>query len=699
MSQTEIQAAPEAEQRTEAGPSSTAPASHPSGVRSTLRGRSFADQVQALSPSARGATDPPRVYPTTQLDSGSAQAGVDVHGVAAQGVAGASAALPYLQRIQSSFGPHDVSGVQASLGGPAAAATRTLGATAYATGERVAFETGSPSLHTAAHEAAHVVQQRAGVSLDGGVGQAGDAYERNADAVADRVVQGRPATDLLGPAPGIGEGTAVQRQAVQMDGPRTEGPATTPATPGPETPATEAAPPEGVGLEAGTQVEVALSARIPTAVPGLSVNVSIEGSYEQGIDRGRHYVQAEGVARLSLTYDLLFLDLSVFLQGALEFKAYTEGGWREAFNLAFEDISHWVAARELADLPAKKQAVSGAYDAFEAEVRDLFASTMNDSPSERAAQVGHAESGLFSDNVLQNVVDARSSLVGTVRGIFQDMDGHINGGSVYPGAAWIEAQAQPYLAGGVSRTELVALRDALIQASLDRHRTVSSRMDAIPAIANNPNVSFEASLQVGARVGFDLTDSVGGAIEAGRGIGISDEMGDEPFDTGTHDIWFASVEMAGQVGEHPIEGQLSYQGVGSSATRPTSFGISGSAFYGFFGEEPDPNEYAGTLQSVKNRVSTAFRNARIDSRDALGAVGTALRRELRSCHAPRESHAGAHGQVKMGFDVEFGFKRSGDGGFELDEGHVRFVVVEGVEANLGVFEGSVEAGAFVGIAF
>jgi hypothetical protein len=33
----------------------------------------------------------------------------------------------------------------------------------------------SPSLHTVVHEAAHVLQQRAGVRLRGDLGQAGDA--------------------------------------------------------------------------------------------------------------------------------------------------------------------------------------------------------------------------------------------------------------------------------------------------------------------------------------------------------------------------------------------------------------------------------------------------------------------------------------------------------------------------------------------
>src|SRR5262249_16241257 len=67
----------------------------------------------------------------------------------------------------------------------------------------------APDLHLAAHEAAHVVQQRAGFT---GVGTAGDSHERAADAIADRVVRGESAGDLL---PGAGAaGAGVQRRAV-----------------------------------------------------------------------------------------------------------------------------------------------------------------------------------------------------------------------------------------------------------------------------------------------------------------------------------------------------------------------------------------------------------------------------------------------------------------------------------------------------
>src|SRR5262249_14172656 len=61
---------------------------------------------------------------------------------------------------------------------------------------------------------AHVVQQRGGVQLKGGVGAAGDAYERHADAVADQVVRGQSAAMLLDPyaSPGGDASQAVQRK-------------------------------------------------------------------------------------------------------------------------------------------------------------------------------------------------------------------------------------------------------------------------------------------------------------------------------------------------------------------------------------------------------------------------------------------------------------------------------------------------------
>lgn len=136
-----------------------------------------------------------------------------VHQAAAAGIQGAGESLPHLDKIQASFGPqHDMSGVVAHVGGPAGNAAGSIGASAYATGNHVAFAQ-APDLHTAAHEAAHVVQQQQGVQLYGGIGASGDAYEQHADAVADRVIAGESAADLLGAsASSAGHGAAVQKK-------------------------------------------------------------------------------------------------------------------------------------------------------------------------------------------------------------------------------------------------------------------------------------------------------------------------------------------------------------------------------------------------------------------------------------------------------------------------------------------------------
>ncbi|HET7500803.1 MAG TPA: DUF4157 domain-containing protein, partial [Kofleriaceae bacterium] len=147
---------------------------------------------------------------TEQLPAHEADA-PGVHEIADRGMSGAPGSLPHVDVIQRAFGStHDVSGVRSFVGGPAASASAQMGASAYAKGNQVAFAA-SPDLHTAAHEAAHVIQQRGGVQLAGGVGTEGDAYERHADAVADRVVRGESAAALLDAAPHGDASSAVQR--------------------------------------------------------------------------------------------------------------------------------------------------------------------------------------------------------------------------------------------------------------------------------------------------------------------------------------------------------------------------------------------------------------------------------------------------------------------------------------------------------
>src|SRR5262245_18750119 len=115
-----------------AGEADSAPATsaHSPGKRSLTE----AVSVQ-LSASAPGATRP--------AAAGGQQA-------AAQGAAGGGGPLPHGEAIQRLCGRHDISGIEAHVGGPAATASREIGAEAYATGHHVAFAS-APSLHTAAH--------------------------------------------------------------------------------------------------------------------------------------------------------------------------------------------------------------------------------------------------------------------------------------------------------------------------------------------------------------------------------------------------------------------------------------------------------------------------------------------------------------------------------------------------------------------
>ena len=136
---------------------------------------------------------------------------LNIQDVARRGMEGAAQPLPHSEAIQRAFGGHEGRQIPAYVGGSAAIAARTMGTVAYEADGGVAFRR-PPDLHTAAHEAAHAIQRRWG---SGANDQAQN--ERDADAIADRVVNGQSAEDLL---PSTGWGPApVQAQApaaVQM---------------------------------------------------------------------------------------------------------------------------------------------------------------------------------------------------------------------------------------------------------------------------------------------------------------------------------------------------------------------------------------------------------------------------------------------------------------------------------------------------
>ena len=149
--------------------------------------------------SAARATDAPD-RPSARLGVGHDFSRIAVHAAGPlTALSTATGPLPHRHLIERFFGPdHDLSSVRAWVGGPAVGWNAGLGASAFTRGEHIAFRL-PPSVEEAAHEAAHVVQQRQGVRPPGMLSAAGDPWERNADAVAQRVSRREPATDLLGP--------------------------------------------------------------------------------------------------------------------------------------------------------------------------------------------------------------------------------------------------------------------------------------------------------------------------------------------------------------------------------------------------------------------------------------------------------------------------------------------------------------------
>ncbi len=104
--------------------------------------------------------------------------------------------MPFRKKIQRSFGRHSIAHLSAHQGPVATTHTAALGGDAFAFDRHVVFGA-TPDLRLAAHEAAHGVLQQHGAVPPGGVGRDGDAHERVADAVADRVVAGVSAAPLL----------------------------------------------------------------------------------------------------------------------------------------------------------------------------------------------------------------------------------------------------------------------------------------------------------------------------------------------------------------------------------------------------------------------------------------------------------------------------------------------------------------------
>ena len=176
----------------------------------TSRGLDAAEgAVQASGARPIGSAPYGAVLQRKDARDGSDGSAASAHAEASRGVSGGGGGVPYQAEMEQHFGT-SFAGVSAHTGVQAKEACSSLGAQAYTSGESIAFRDGAPSRSLVAHELTHVVQQRGGVQLKDGMGQSGDSYERQADAVASRVSSGGSAGIDTGAGKSAGSGGGVQ---------------------------------------------------------------------------------------------------------------------------------------------------------------------------------------------------------------------------------------------------------------------------------------------------------------------------------------------------------------------------------------------------------------------------------------------------------------------------------------------------------
>jgi len=106
-----------------------------------------------------------------------------------EGNTGSNSDFPFHEQIQSSFGVHQISREEVVSGGEASEHAQRLGAKGFVKGGR-AFLPKDADLEVAAHEAVHIVQQRALGASEKTIAQDDDLVEQQADSIARKVSRG-----------------------------------------------------------------------------------------------------------------------------------------------------------------------------------------------------------------------------------------------------------------------------------------------------------------------------------------------------------------------------------------------------------------------------------------------------------------------------------------------------------------------------
>jgi|GEM_PF-3291512 len=493
-------------------------------------------------------------------DGGADSGASSVHQAAAHGISGGGGKLPDADKIQKSFGGYDISNIQAHLGGAANEANQAMGADAYASGNHVVLGEGGKDLHTQAHEATHVIQQQAGVSLSGGVGQAGDRYEKHADEVADAVVEGKPAEDLLGQiAGGGGEAASVQMQEVDSAGATSAdaecvgvGSETQATAVKPESSSTTTTTPvpsaaENSAITTGETTSFAVNLTIPLVGP-LKLDIGAAGSYSRKKNGAKVTVEVEGMLAGGVLIDLVLFKIRAGLEGRIKFVVEDDEDLMGAIKRGMREVSEYRIAKDLIPRVRAVQANLGKIAPvsttrrFQSSLQDMRRAIREDRDLDATKKWKLSTSP--REWVYRAIEDWNGTLVSQISALGADVE-ILNAelGLLEPVARALEAVER-----AKSPNEALKLIDLAEAVGLDALTGSADRAGAalgeLKLAPNDPKVGFTASLAFKAGVSSQLGTQATGEISLSAVSSIGDKVGETTWDHRSEASQIVSARLA-----------------------------------------------------------------------------------------------------------------------------------------------------------
>jgi len=321
------------------------------------------------------------------------------------------------------------------------------------------------------------------------VGEAGDKHEKHADAVADRVVQGKSATDLLSSYAPAGGGAGVQRKAVQRD-PYIPMPSHTTyvVKPG-DTLQTIAASQLGDATRFGDivtlngitdpdKIQAGQTLKIPTKAPSattgvtksptattapvsptdpawkadvtaskftkfglqldipvwgpISVQIKIDGGYTLSTGTGGTSTKVEASVYGGILIDLFFFKLTAGIQGAVSFTVNGLADPITAIKKGMTEIANWQIAKDFKPTLDKKRADAKA--AFDRASSRMMQSTSRLTASIASGKWKEATDGgawgitqwLCGADEADNMDNVLRDLKGDIGGAFREFNPNVD---------------------------------------------------------------------------------------------------------------------------------------------------------------------------------------------------------------------------------------------------------------------------------